>query len=327
MTAPSLLNTLQTMSALPEKDPLVEIESHAAALAREAGKILSGHFEGPLTVDYKDEGMQDPVTEADRRSQDFLVGRIQDRFPDHAVLGEEDDEDADDVTRLPDFVWALDPLDGTKNFVEGLPVYACSVGVLYRGVPVVGAVYLPWPGGAGEVMHARSGGGAFLEREPVSVRESHGTGGRDFLVALPSSFGSRYHLSPSSTRGLGEPRVTGSIAYELAMTAKGVFEYTVIGGAHLWDVAAGLVLVKEAGGVVKLGRHRTGLGSELSTRTSWEPLGSVVEDWSATTIKDLRRWSAPLLLGSPDAVRFLAENLQSRRNLRRLLAQAIRRRW
>lgn len=317
------LNTLRAMSALPANDLLAKIESHAAKLAREAGKILSSHFEGLLEVDYKDEGKQDPVTEADKRSQDFLVEGIRTRFPDHAVLGEEDDEDADDETRLPDFVWALDPLDGTKNFVGGLPVYACSVGVLYRGVPVVGAVYVPWPGGAGEVMHARSGGGAFLEGEPVSVRESDGTGGKD-LVALPSSFGSRYRLSPSATRGLGEPRVTGSIAHELAMTAKGVFEYTVIGGAHFWDVAAGMVLVKEAGGAVMLGRHRTGLGLVLSTRTSWEPLDSVVEDWSTTKIRDLRRWSAPLLLGSPDAICFLAENLRSRRRLGRRLVLAIR---
>ena len=306
------------MSAFPDNDLLVEIERHAAGLAREAGKILSGHFGGPLAVDYKDEGKQDPVTEADRRSQDFLVEGIQDRFPDHAVLGEEDDEDEDDETRLPDFVWALDPLDGTKNFVGGLPVYACSVGVLYRAVPVVGAVYVPWPGGSGEVMHARSGGGAFLEGERVSVRESDGTGVKD-LVALPSSFAGRYRLSPSATRGLGEPRVTGSIAHELAMTSKGVFEFTVIGGAHLWDVAAGMVLVKEAGGAVMLGRRRTGLGSAFSTRTSWEPFDSVVEDWSTTTIKDLRRWSAPLLLGSPDAVRFLAEDLRRRRHLRRRL--------
>ena len=310
------------MSAFPDNDLLVEIESHAAGLAREAGKILSSHFGGPLAVDYKDEGKQDPVTEADRRSQDFLVEGIRARFPDHAVLGEEDDEDADDETRLPDFVWALDPLDGTKNFVGGLPVYACSVGVLYRGVPVVGAIHVPWPGGAGEVMRARSGGGAFLEGEPVSVRESDGTGGKD-LVALPSSFAGRYRLGPSAKRGLGEPRVTGSIAHELAMTAKGVFEYAIIGGSHLWDVAAGMVLVKEAGGVVMLGRRPTGLGSVLSTGTSWEPLGTVVEDWTSTTIKDLRRWSAPLLLGSPAAVRFLAENLRTRRRLRRRFVRAL----
>ena len=166
----------------PSDDLLAEIESHAAEFARGAGKILSGHFEAPLQVDYKDEAESDPVTAADKETQRFLTDRILQAFPDHAVLGEEDDEDAGGDTSsfprkrestpgapLPDFAWALDPLDGTKNFVAGLPVYASSIGVLHRGVPVVGAVYVPWPGCEGRVVHARSGGPALLDGEPVSV--------------------------------------------------------------------------------------------------------------------------------------------------------------
>ena len=306
------------MAQQPQDELLAEIEILAAEMARGAGKILTEHFGRPLEVSYKDEAEKDPVTPADTKSQEFLIASIQERFPDHAVLGEEDDAAADEDTPLADFVWALDPLDGTKNFVGGLPVYASSIGVLHRGVPVVGAVYVPWPGGDGEVMHARAGSGAVLDGRPVSVRESDGRGGRD-LVGLPAGFSFGYRLRRAAERGLGEPRVTGSIAHELVMTAKGVFEYTVIGGSHLWDVAAGMVLVKEAGGHVIIARPPSGLGSLLSGRTHWHPLETVVDDWGTRTLKDLRRWSASLLLGSPGSVRFLAENLRRRRPWRRRL--------
>ena len=304
----------------PDDDLLIQIEAHAAEIARGAGELLSGHFERLLRVDYKDEAESDPVTAADKETQAFLTDRILQRFPDHAVLGEEDEEDAGGDTSslprrrepipgdpLPDFVWALDPLDGTRNFVAGLPVYSSSVGVLHRGVPVVGAVYVPWPGCEGRVFHARSGGPALLNGEPVSVKESEDRGGRE-LVALPYSFGRSYRLPRSTGRGLGEVRGTGSIAHELAMTASGVFEYTVVTRTHLWDVVAGMVLVKAAGGEVMIARGRDGIGSLLSTQTHWQPLDSIVDDWDAMTMKDLRAWRETLLIGTAASVRFpLAE--------------------
>ena len=300
----------------PSDDQLAEIESHAVEIAQGAGELLSGHFEGLLRVDYKDEAQSDPVTAADRETQGFLVDRIMEKFPDHAVLGEEDDEDADGDGPLPDFVWALDPLDGTRNFVAGHPVYSSSVGVLHRGVPVVGAIYVPWPGCEGRVFHARSGGGAMLKGEPVSVRESEDRGGRD-LVALPYSFGRYYRLPRSATRGLGEVRGTGSIAHELALTASGAFEYSVVTRTHLWDVVAGMVLVKSAGGEVLIERQKGGIGSLLSTRTHWQPLDSMVDDWDAMTMRDLRAWRETLLIGTAASVRFLSQNLRTRRRLRR----------
>ena len=300
----------------PTDDLLAGIESHAVEIAQGAGELLGGHFESLLRVDYKDEAESDPVTAADKETQDFLTGRILQRFPDHAVLGEEDDEDAGGDTRLPDFVWALDPLDGTRNFVAGLPVYASSIGVLHRGVPVVGAVFVPWPGCEGRVFHARSGGGALLNGDPVSVRELGDRGGRE-LVALPYSFGRAYRLLRSAARGLGEVRGTGSIAHELALTASGVFEYSVVTRTHLWDVVAGMVLVKEAGGAVMIERRKAGIGSLLSTRTHWQPLDSIVDDWDSMTMKDLRAWKETLLIGTSASVRFLSQNLRTKRRLRR----------
>ena len=142
-------------------------------LARDAGDILARYFGGNLDIQYKDDRRNDPVTNADREVQDFLVRKIARSFPDHGILGEEDDDQkrADRAT-APDFLWVLDPLDGTKNFLHGLPAYACSIGVLYRGEPVVGAVFTPWPNGSGGVVHhARRGGGAFADDAPIRVAE------------------------------------------------------------------------------------------------------------------------------------------------------------
>ena len=300
----------------PTDDLLAGIESHAVEIAQGAGELLGDHFESLLRVDYKDEAESDPVTAADKETQGFLTGRILQRFPDHAVLGEEDDEDAGGDTHVPDFVWALDPLDGTRNFVAGLPVYASSIGVLHRGVPVVGAIYIPWPGCEGRVFHARSGGGGLLNGEPVSVRELGDRGGRE-LVALPYSFSRAYRLPRSAARGLGEVRGTGSIAHELALTASGVFEYSVVTRTHLWDVVAGIVLVKEAGGEVMVERREERIGSLLSTRTHWQPLHSIVDDWDSMTMKDLRAWKETLLIGTSASVRFLSQNLRTKRRLRR----------
>ena len=120
----------------PDDKLFAEIEARAVELARGGGELLSGYFGGNLSIQYKDDNQRDPVTDADRETQDFLTKGILESFPDHDILGEEDDENAQDADAAAgDFLWVLDPLDGTKNFLHGLPVYACSVGVLYRGEP------------------------------------------------------------------------------------------------------------------------------------------------------------------------------------------------
>ena len=218
-------------------------------------------------------------------------------------------------------------MDGTKNFIGGLPVYACSVGVLHRGAPVAGAVYLPWPcEAAGVVLHARRGGGAFVDQEPISVFQSEEPKG-NALVTLPGGFGAVYRMQKPMRGKVGEVRVTGSIAYELAMTATGVLQYSVTTGPRLWDVAGGAVLVMEAGGLVMRGTRATGLKSFLGA-TLWEPVETLVPSWQSghTTMKELRRWSAPLVLGPPGVVRYVTANLGTRPLLRRRLARRLRRR-
>ena len=214
---------------------LAEIEARAVELARGGGRVLSGYFGGSLNIEYKDDNQRDPVTEADHKTQDFLTKGIQESFPEHDILGEEDDENAQDPDAAAgDFLWVLDPLDGTKNFLHGLPVYACSVGVLYRGEPVVGAVYTPWPEeGGGVVHHARRGGGAFTNGTPISAVRLDGPQANQ-LITVPGMFDRLYRFDAPMQGKTGDPRVTGSIAYELIMVARGVTQYMYTSNPHLW---------------------------------------------------------------------------------------------
>ena len=286
----------------------VDIEAAAVEFASGAGTLLAGYFGRSISVEYKDKARQDPVTAADKETQTYLEEQIRRRFPGHGILGEEDDASADGERTAADFLWVLDPLDGTTNFMNGLPVYASSIGVLYRGRPLAGAVYIPWPtaNASGVVVHCRVGGGAFADGEPVSVYDAEKPRG-DRLIGLPGSFGESTRVGKGlKGQPLGQLRVTGSIAYELAMTALGVMQFAVIGAPRMWDMLGGAVAVQEAGGTVM---------TRLSGRKQWHPLDSLVPTWDEKppTMAELRKWVAPLVAANPTLAPLIAHNLHRRR--------------
>ena len=302
-------------SKLFEDDVLAcEIEAAAVEMAQGAGDILAAHFGRKISIEYKDKEERDPVTEVDKACQDYLVGEINRRFPDHSILGEEQSEEEAKKAKedagatdppCGDFLWVLDPLDGTTNFLNGLPVYAVSVGVLHKGRPLAGALFIPWPKpGGGFVLHCRQGGGCFAGEDPVEVYKSDEPV-NNRLAGLPGHF-SYFTKYGKGLRGKsGEPRTTGSIAYELAMTACGVMQYAVFGAPRMWDMAAGALAVMEAGGTV-MTRSRKEKG--------WHVMESFVPTWQEKppTLKELRRWVAPLVVGNNKVAPLLAANLRSR---------------
>ena len=295
-----------------------EIESAAVQMARGAGEILAGHFGRQISVEYKDKAQRDPVTEADKTCQEFLSKEITRKFPGHGILGEETTEDetkpkgnageaseAEVETPSPDFLWGLDPLDGTTNFLNGLPVYASSIGVLYQGWPVAAALYIPWPNPQGGfVLHCRKGGGCFADDEPVSVYESDEPGSNR-LIGLPGSFMQTARFTGKLRSNAGEMRTTGSIAYELAMTARGVLQYAVIGAPRIWDMAAGALAVMEAQGTVM---------TRFRGEKQWHQLESLVPTWETKppTMKELRNWMAPLVAGNRQVAPLIAGNIRPR---------------
>jgi myo-inositol-1(or 4)-monophosphatase len=306
----------------PDAATLAGIEAHAVSIARHAGGLLRKNFGAALDVRYKDDKQTDPVTNADHESQEYLKQAIAEKYPSHGILGEEDEE-SDAVA--PDFVWVLDPLDGTKNFLSGLPLYGCSVGVIYKGAPVAGAVFLPWPAdGGGVVFHARKGGGAFMDDEPITVFQSDEPKGSQ-LITLPGNFWGMFRMERAMFPKLGDPRMTGSIAYELLMVARGTTQFTVTTAPLLWDAAGGVAVVQGAGGLVMRGRRVKGLLG-LSHAIVWEPLETFFPNWQSgvTTMKELRKWREPLLLASPGVARYVAANLHARQHKRLRLKRTLR---
>ena len=289
---------------MPLSDELLrDLEAAAVDLAKGAGEILSGHFGRQINVEYKDKDERDPVTNADKECQEYLTKEIRRRFPDHGILGEEGSDEVD--TPSPDILWVLDPLDGTTNFLNGLPVYASSIGVLHLGRPVAAALYIPWPMPAGGfVLHCRSGGGCFADDEPVSVYESDEPVSNR-LVGVPGSFPLTARFSPKVRKKSGEMRTTGSIAYELAMTARGVMQYAVFGAPRIWDVAAGALAVIEAGGSVMI---------RLQGQKRLCHLDSLVPTWESKppSLKELRNWMAPLVAGNRQIAPLMAANIRPR---------------
>ena len=300
-----------TPSTPPDDSTLASIEDQAVRMARRAGQTLMGYFGSSLDVEFKDEGETDPVTNVDREVQADLVRAISEAYPDHGIVGEEDE----DVDRgpAPNYVWVLDPLDGTKNFMNGLPIFASSIGVLYRGAPVAGAVYIPWPGEPeGVALHARKGGGTHAGGEPISLADApEPIPSR--LTTLPESFRTAFRFDAPMQGRTGEVRVTGSIVYELAMVARGVVQYSFTGAPHLWDAVAGSVLVAEAGGLVMTADRRRSRIPLVPSTLRWSELESFFPDWGeGITLDRMRKWRSPLLCGSPKLTRHVARNLRAR---------------
>ena len=309
---------------ISDKQFLKDLESSAVEIAWGAGAILKKSFGRQIAIEYKDKNKLDPVTEVDRDCQRYLVEEINRRYPSHGILGEETPEPTetgnkanqpeqsaeskgpDELDELAaDFLWILDPLDGTTNYLNGLPVFACSIGIVHKGAMVAGALYLPWPNqDGGFVLHCHRGGGSFADGEPVSVYQSDQPVGNR-LVGLPGSFGQLMRFGKGVKGHRGEPRTTGSIAYELAMTSCGVMQYAVFGAPRMWDMAAGALAVQEAGGTVM---------ARLPGVKEWKPLESLVPAWEtkSPSIRSLRAWTAPLVAGNQQVAPLLAENLKSR---------------
>ncbi len=306
---------------------ILEIELQAVKFARGAGGILAGHFGRRIEVEFKDDKQRDPVTAADKEAQAYLTAEILRHFPDHGVLGEEaTEEEKQSEEPARETLWVLDPLDGTTNFLNGLPVFASSIGVIHRGRPVAAALYIPWPAdGGGLILHCRKGGGTKIapltagtgaDDEPVKVLDTEQPI-PNRLIGLPGYFGVANRFTGGLANKAGELRTTGSIAYELAMTARGVMQYGVFGAPRMWDMAGGVLAVQEAGGTVM---------TRFRGERQWHPIESFVPSWDekTPTMKELRAWVAPLVAGNHHLAPLIANNVRRRFSLKAKLRPLTR---
>ncbi|MBM3940398.1 MAG: inositol monophosphatase [SAR202 cluster bacterium] len=281
---------------------LREIETAASAIALEAGRLLMRHFRGPLEVSYKSENHRNPVTDADKAVDEYIRGEIARRFPTHAVLTE---EHAPADERAADVMWVVDPLDGTTNFLNGLPAFGVLVGVLERGMPVAGAIFVPSiDASEGHVIHARLGGGAHLGERRLSIGD--GDQPRNSQIStFPAYWLRAFDIRANVRRNLGDIRSMGSTAFEQAMLAMGVLQYVVFNGPHIWDVAAGVIVAREAGAKVAVYSPR---------RRQWLPFERFarVADGGTLTQDSLRGWRPAIILGTPKAVDYVTAGIRPR---------------
>lgn len=210
-------------------------------IAREAGAIARRHFEDVASLTVETKGVQDLVSVADREVEAAIKARIGALFPDDRSIGEESGGSGGDA------VWVIDPIDGTTNFLRGIPHYAISIGFVAGGEAVLGVIYDP---SMDHLYAARRGGGATCNGRPIRVRETHSL---DHAVL---SFGFS-HQSPvedfaARTRAVlehkAEFRRLGSAALGLAYVAAGHLDGFWQKYLHSWDVVAGIALIHEAGG-------------------------------------------------------------------------------
>jgi len=216
----------------------------ASSIAREAGKLLMDYFSRHVAVEYK--GEADLITAADRASEALIAQRLRAQWPQHDIFAEEGTRHSGNSG----YRWYIDPLDGTTNFAHGYPVFCVSLGLERQGELVAGVLYDP---ARDELFSAELGSGAFLNQTPIQVSRVKAL--KESLVAtgFPSH---KRHKNPNihfyhqiTLRSHGVRRA-GSAALDLAYVACGRFDGFWEFNLNPWDTAAGVLLVREAGGRV-----------------------------------------------------------------------------
>jgi myo-inositol-1(or 4)-monophosphatase len=222
---------------------MLQYKSFAVDLAKKSGALLKEKFSKTHNIHYK--GEINLVTEADKLSEDLIIGEISRNFPDHGILSEESPA----ITGAGDWRWIIDPLDGTTNYAHGYPVFCVSIALENKGEVIVGVVYDPM---REEMFVAGQGEGAYLNGKKIAV--SHCGNLSKSLLAT----GFPYDIRESKDNNLDyfnamairvqAIRRAGAAALDLAYLAAGRFDGFWELKLKAWDTAAGSLLVKEAGG-------------------------------------------------------------------------------
>ncbi len=225
-----------------EKNRYLEV---AISAAKEAGRIQMIHFGQSHSIEYK--GDFNPVTAVDRRCDKVIQRILLNAFPEHEVMTEESPFE----TKGSPWRWIIDPIDGTTNYLHGFPCFSVSIGLEVEGELRLGVVYVP---PLGELFHAEKGNGAFLNGKPISVsRESVLarsllSTGFPYDVHEHSDFYLRYfHEFIKQSFAVRRP---GSAAIDLCYVAAGRFDGFWEFKLQPWDLAAGVLMITEAGGRV-----------------------------------------------------------------------------
>ena len=216
----------------------------AIEATKKAGKLLLELFNSKTNVTYKNDSSI--VTEADLQADSLIIKLIEGSFPQHSILSEESGR----KDKFSDYLWVIDPLDGSTNFFVKNPFFAVSIGLIYKHQPLLGVIYSPF---LDELFVAESKRGAYLNEQVISV---------DKKATLESSFlafcnGRDLHSRKQIIKIYRELkfknnrfRQLGAAALELCYVASGRFGAFIMPSINVWDIIAGALIVKEASGIV-----------------------------------------------------------------------------
>jgi myo-inositol-1(or 4)-monophosphatase len=226
----------------------------AVKAARTAGRIITRAGQDLTAIKISRKNRNDFVTEVDRAAEEAIVGALLGAYPDHAILGEESGHTQGKVAQEPekaDFIWVIDPLDGTTNFIHGLPQYCTSIALMQRGVVTQAVIYDP---NRDELFTASKGRGAYLNDRRIRVAQRDkldealiGTGFPFRRLESLDRYVAMFKAVSEKAAGIRRP---GAAALDLAYVASGRYDAFFEIGLMPWDVAAGSLLVTEAGGLI-----------------------------------------------------------------------------
>lgn len=244
---------------------LQDLRRAAETFARAGGEATLNHFKQSFQLEYKED--DSPVTNADREAEQVIRGMIRKEFPGHGIIGEEFGRE----NEKSDVVWILDPIDGTKSFIHGVPFYTTLIGVLVKNQPSVGVIYAP---ALEEMVSAATDQGCTLNGESCRVRECSDLGKATFLTTEVDTF-EEYGFAEPFQELLKQTRLhrTWGDAYGHMMVATGRADIMIDPILNIWDAAALLPVVTEAGGSYTdlKGAITIETGNGLSTNSALRP--------------------------------------------------------
>lgn len=226
---------------------LSALAAFAGELADVSARVILPHFRQQLAIDNKEDGGFDPVTIADRDAEAAMRELIMTRFPDHGIIGEEHghhQSDADDV-------WVLDPIDGTRAFIVGFPVWGTLIGLIRRGKPIVGVMGQPFIG-----ERFTGYGRTALYQGPHGNRQLHARACASLASAMATTTSPRlFSDGPDSAPYLAVEQAVrhmryGGDCYGYAMVAAGQMDLVIETGLNIYDIAALIPIIEGAGGRV-----------------------------------------------------------------------------
>jgi len=233
------------MAALP--DPLLaEFDAFLIELNRAAGEVILPLFRGDHGLSNKFQVGFDPVTEADKGAERAIRALINARYPTHGIIGEEYGEDRPDA----EFVWVLDPVDGTRAFISGLPLWTTLIGLRHEGRPVLGSIGQSF---LDELYIGHAGGSRLIqagEQSPLKVRACPRLTGALIATTDPEGCFTGAELGAwTQVRAAARLARLGCDAYAYAMVAAGTMDLVVEAGLKSWDIEAAIPVIAGAGGL------------------------------------------------------------------------------